>query len=83
VLPDVTYYPLLICVHPTSLGVPDAPRMLPHIYIPQSRTSACGGGTLSTGLTATTWRLGSFPCLYPSSCIFIISKGLEFVNPFF
>ena len=40
----------LMCVHPTSLGVPDAPRMLPHIYIPQSRTSACGGGTQDFGL---------------------------------
>lgn len=31
-----------------------------HIYIPQSRTSACGGGTLSAGLTAA-------PCAFPCS----------------
>ena len=72
------------CVHPTSLGVPDAPRMMPHIYIPQSRTSACGGGTLSERLTAATWRLGvSSPCFLPSPYVLIISATFQFVNPFF
>ena len=54
-----------LCIHPTSLGVPDAPRMLPHIYIPQSRTSACGGGTLSGSLTAAACALGSSLASFP------------------
>lgn len=31
------------CAHHTNLGLPSAVLLLPHIYIPQSMTSACGG----------------------------------------
>lgn len=84
------------CVHPTSLGVPDTPLLLPsHLSpfgpqgstpcIPQSRTSACGG-FIGRGLTDSR---GSHPLGYPmfglclpSTCALIIADANPYVNRF-
>ena len=67
--------------------VPDAPLLLPHIYIPQSRTSACGGfhregltdsrGSHASGLTACHRTLG-----LPSTCAPIIADCDPLVKGF-
>ena len=67
------------CAHHTNLGLPSAALLLPHIYIPHSMTSACGGRLIgSYGLSWVTphpagvvWALPlslllSFPCSHSS-----------------
>ena len=73
----------LVCSILPAQGFQSVPVCCHHIYIPQSKTSACGSRTLSERLTATTRCLGFFPCSLPLPYVLIIAHLFIVVKGFF